>query len=137
MNTRAEKEITELHQFFQDWFNGALNNTAEAFARFTEVMSEGFGIISPAGRLTELDELTANLKQMYSAHSNIRIWIENVQLRRQDGRIIIATYEEWQQINNDTPHGRLSTVIFRENINMPNGLEWSHVHETWIQRAAA
>lgn len=136
MSPRAENEIIELHQFFQDWFNGVLENTDKAFARFTDVMSEGFGIISPAGQISELDDLTDSLRAAYGSHGKIRIWIENIQLRRQDGRMLIATYEEWQQVGEEKSYGRVSTVVFRENIDMPNGLEWFHVHETWIHEHA-
>lgn len=129
----VENEIIELHQFFQDWFNGELEDSDEAFGRFVSVMNDGFGIVSPSGQLTELDKLTQQLRSAYGQHDNIRIWIKNYKLRRIDGYSVIATYEEWQQVGEDAPYGRISTVAFLENRDLPNRLEWFHVHETWIQ----
>ncbi len=129
----CEKEIVELHQFFQDWFNGAILNNDVTFARFKEVIDPSFAIISPAGKLTTYDDLLSGLREAY-AHSEQnpgRIWIENVVVRQKEAAFVLATYEEWQSFN-DVTNGRLSTVIFIPSSNSPNGLRWRHVHETWL-----
>jgi hypothetical protein len=47
------------------------------------------------------------------------------------GDILLVTYEEWQQSGDQTT-ARLSTALFRDKPDAPNGLEWLHVHETWL-----
>ena len=133
----VETEIIELHQFFQEWLNGNLPNTPATFSRFTSVMNDGFGIVAPTGQLTDLDKLTQQLQEAYGRSNQLRIWIDNYKLRRIDGYTALATYEEWQQLADEAPYGRLSTVVFLENRTLPNRLEWFHVHETWIQKPAA
>jgi hypothetical protein len=32
--------------------------------------------------------------------------------------------------------GRLSTALFRERDDTPNGVEWLHVHEVWIENGS-
>ena len=124
-------EIVELHQFFVDWFTGKLSHSESGFARFAEVIADGFTIISPQGVMTERDSLLKSLYNAYDQQPGIRIWIENVQLRHRDGNILVVTYEEWQAVN-DKQTSRLSTVVFREKVDVPNDLEWLHVHETWM-----
>ncbi|MFX0092506.1 MAG: hypothetical protein ACFFBD_12150 [Candidatus Hodarchaeota archaeon] len=44
----------------------------------------------------------------------------------------MTTYEEWQEIDGQTI-ARLSTALFRKCFDAPNGVEWLHAHETWLQ----
>ena len=58
MDERCQKEVIELHQFFQDWFNGKLESSDESFKRFSGVMEKSFEIISPdGGRMTRAEIL--------------------------------------------------------------------------------
>lgn len=136
--TTTTAEIADLHQFFQDWFNGTLPHTEQAFARFTNVMAADFHIVWPDGRLLNLPPLTTALYDRHQSHpadTPIRIWIENVTLRHTTAETVLATYEEWQQIHPDPAYVRLSTVLFQRqshNNRLPHGLLWQHVHETWL-----
>lgn len=132
MVSRAEREVVALHRFFEAWLSGRMAQSADEFARFAEVVNEGFAIISPHGRVTQQDELMQLVYNGHGSRPNLRIWVEDFQLRRQDGRIALATYEEWQQLGDDAPTARISTVLFLINHDMPNDLEWLHVHETWM-----
>ena len=131
MEDRCKKEIIELHQFFQEWLTGALPATPEAFRRAGEVVGAGFVIIGPDGKLTERETLLARIEQGHGGRPGLRMWIDQFRFWRQEGQIALATYQEWQE----TAEGRtvrLSTAIFREKAGTPNGLEWLHVHETWV-----
>ena len=133
VKTRYEDEVIELHQFFQDWFNGTLALTIENFARFTEVLSEDFIIVGPNGKVTERAPLVNDLMDAHNSRLKLKIWIENFQLRHREGHITVATYEEWQQLADGETTTRLSTVVFREEAGTPNGVVWVHVHETWLE----
>lgn len=134
MESTCEKEIVELHQFFEDWFNGRLPNTVEGFKRMESVMSPDFIIVMPQGRKVARTPLLKGLFDAHSAQQGIRLWIENVRLHAADGPLIIAEYEEWQQSGDAAPVSRYSTAVFRQKSNTPNGLEWVHVHETWFEK---
>lgn len=135
MKNRCEKEIIELHQFFQDWFSGAVPNTDEQFTRAADVLDEGFVIISPDGTLTEGAPLLAGIRQGHGTRPNFRIWVEDFRFHRQDNYIALTTYQEWAKIGEETT-ARISTALFREKAGNPNGVEWLHVHETWLAEAA-
>ena len=126
-----EREIVELHQFFEDWFNGRTKQTHENLARFTEVTAEGFMLITPQGHLLERSTIIDAIYQMHGKRMEERLWIENVCLCHHYGSIILAIYEEWQESGSGI-NSRLSTVLFRQKSTTPNGLIWLHVHETWM-----
>jgi hypothetical protein len=133
MHASIEKEIIELHQFFQDWFNAKLPRTEAAFSRFDSVMAPGFQIITPEGRMVEKDDLNNRLEKAHGAfaETGIRIWVENIRVRPLAEGLWIATYEEWQE-EKDKVKTRLSTAIFALREQTPNNIWWRHVHETWL-----
>ena len=131
----CRNEIDVLHQCFEDWFNGRSSKTAEAFSPMDTALGEAFVIVMPHGAKVERAPL---LKVLYEAHTGrpgIRIWIENVRVLAEGGSLVVAEYEEWQEEGGETT-SRHSTVVFRRNAEMPNGLEWLRVHETWFEGAS-
>lgn len=129
-------EIDALHQCFEDWFNGRVPRTAEAFSRIDTALGEAFVIVMPQGNKVVRAPL---LKALFDAHAGrrgIRIWIEHVRVLEEEQALVVAEYEEWQEEGGETT-SRHSTVVFRRNVNKPNGLEWLRVHETWFDRPSS
>lgn len=127
----VQTEIELLHQFFADWFNGDLPKTEEAYAPFVAALADDFVIVAPGGKARERVALLQGLWDAHDSQTDIRIWIEAVQLRRVRGDIVWATYEEWQTIGGNTT-GRISTAIFSRQPEGEPALKWEHVHETWL-----
>ena len=128
---RCQLEVVELHRFFEQWFNGELPDTDEAYARFASVMAEGFEIISPAGVAMKRDVILDAVRVGYGKEPESKIWIENHRHLFTYSDLSLVTYEEWQGTG-DKQHGRLSTALLRITKNTPNNLQWLHVHETWL-----
>ena len=133
MITRVENEIIELHQFFLDWYNNKLSPSDENFTRVSDVLAPDFTIIFPSGENVFCQPLLDRLRNANNIHANMRIWIRNIKVRFHIGNLILATYEEWQEIDGLIT-SRLSSVVFQDNETKPNGLQWLHVHETWINK---
>ena len=131
----CEKEITELHKFFTDWYKGTIDKTDKKFSRFNEVLHKNFSLITPTGEKISRDRILSLVKKSYGINKNMEppfhIWIENFNLEYKDKEIILATYEEWQK-NNGKTTGRISSVLFQQKEEKPNNLVWVHVHETWL-----
>ena len=134
MEEQCRQEVLELHQFFQDWFNGVLEPTDESFARFADVIDEDFVLISPSGRMTGRAPLVERLRGAHGSakESGSRIWIESYRLHRLAGDFAVVTYEEWQEGRDGEAGGRLSTAFFGRREGMPNGVVWLHLHEVWL-----
>ena len=134
MDSPCEIEIVELHQFFEDWFNGRLPDSEDAFERMDAVMASCFEIVMPEGKRVPRDPLFSLLKNAHGKRTGIRIWIENVREILHEGGVVMAEYEEWQEEGGETT-SRVSTVVFREAAGTPNGLSWTRVHETWFENS--
>ncbi len=129
----VEAEIVQLHQFFQDWYNGALPESKETFQRLKNALADGFRIITPDAKIIERETILNAIESAHNTRSDMRIWIEDVRIQRWFEDQILASYQEWQKINEKTTC-RLSSVIFGSNPENPNGLEWLYVHETWMDQ---
>ncbi len=132
MQTQISREIEGLHRFFEEWFTGRLPRTRDAFSRFEKVMAEEFEIVSPEGRSTRREALIERLWQAHRIHDgSYRIWIEKIRYRQIATDMFLVTYKEWQHVKGKA-RGRLSTAVLRRPTGEGGGLDWLHVHETWL-----
>ena len=127
-----EREIRQLHDFFQGWLGGELE--PEAFDRLEAALAPDFSMVVPSGRIVERGPLVEGLRGRRGAEPGLEIRIEQPVLQDRGDGWILATYQEWQRTP-DRRNGRISTVLFREDPAGPHGLRWVHVHETWAEGA--
>ncbi|MHC5027034.1 MAG: hypothetical protein ACYTGR_09790 [Planctomycetota bacterium] len=131
MTIDGQREVRDLHVFFEGWFKGSLPRTPEAFARFDDMTTPDFHLVTPAGRVVGKSRLEAMLESEHGSwnQGQHRIWIANYTERARATEILLATYEEHQE-HNGAATCRLSSVLFQVAPEAPNGLRWMHVHET-------
>jgi hypothetical protein len=135
LEERCRAEVVELHQFLEGWSNAELPLTEDAFARFGRVIAPDFLIIDPDGTTLGRQPIVEAIR---AAHGRWRatpgrIRIANYRLHHAGGGLALATYEEWHELDGETI-GRLSSVLFGPNADTPNGVEWLHLHEVWIEQ---
>ena len=127
-------EIENLHVFFADWFSGRAPSSDEYFHENLERrLARDFVIIPPGGSLLGGAEISAMIRAAHGSNPKFRIAIRNIVIRRQTGRYVLATYEEWQRhARNSNPpdNARLATVMLETG----EGYIWHHLHETWLPR---
>ncbi len=134
----CEREVRELHAFFEAWFNGDVPATDETFARLAGVLAEEFILVSPAGRPISRPQVLALVRQNHPLNktpgstAEVEIRIEEFSTHIATADFILVTYQEWQS-RGGPARGRQSSAIFRVSETTPNGLEWLHLHETWIE----
>ncbi len=129
------REAVELHDFFRDWLTGALPRTPAAFGRFRAAMGDGLLVISPRGTVSARDDILAEFEglhgQLADKAGRFEITVKNVQCLRSLGDALLCTYEEWHRLEGESS-ARLTTVLYGRNPDAPLGVEWLHVHETWL-----
>lgn len=127
------REIEELHAFFGQWFLAELPATDSAFARFASVLAEEFSLIGPDGEEVGQKEILERIRTAHGSRkaAGFEIWIEDARARATTQGHCLMTYQEWQR-SAGTTKVRLSTVLMRANKQTPNGVEWLHLHETWL-----
>lgn len=128
------QEIDELHVFFEQWLTGVLPDSDDAFSRVEAALADRFTMVLPSGKVLERGPLLAGLRGGHGTREAFTIRIRDPRLRHHSESLTVATYEEWQRTDT-SDRGRISTVVFARRTDAPNGLEWVHVHETWIEGA--
>ena len=126
-----KREIEELHAFFQDWIGGAADRSADRFGRLEDALAEGFTFVTPSGESLEREAVIGAVRRAHGTRPGLRITIREPRLVHSEGDHRVATYQEWQETEEDRT-GRISTVVFRRREGAPHGLVWIHLHETWI-----
>lgn len=124
------KEIQDLHHFFENYLSGKI--APETIDRFQSSMDSSFTIITSDGSVMNRDNIADYVRNAHNQRLNFRIWTENVVLRQHSGDVMLVSYEEWQTID-DTTTSRTSTVAFKEDATLPNGLIWLYVHESGLK----
>ena len=132
MQERCTAEIEELHDFFTAWFRGELPADDESFARFASAMHEGFEIVSPDGTTLAREAILQAVRGGHGANPDVSITIRNPRLLHHRGELALMAYEECQTTANTTL-SRLSTALFIDAAGTPNGVQWLHLHETWME----
>ena len=119
-----DAEVRELHAFFERWYSGQADPSE--FSRL-DVLSGAFTMIGPDGRLARVDEVREMVRAAYGRRP-IKFTIRNEAVRSDSP---VVTYEEWQTASG-VATGRLSTAVMAPAAHLPNGLQWLHLHETWL-----
>lgn len=133
MRQHCEREVVELHQFFEDWFCGR----TDGFGRVEAALAANFVLISPRGELRTREALLENLRLARGCRrgESFEIRIEDCEVRTVEFGLALVTFAEWQRLG-DREAGRVSTALFRVDREAPCGVRWIHLHETWLPGSA-
>ncbi|MGX5802584.1 DUF4440 domain-containing protein [Bradyrhizobium sp. Arg314] len=130
--SRASAEVVDLHRFFVDWFDRRRACTTD-FARFEHVIGEGFSMIPPSGQWLDRDAVLDHVRASRATFDgDFAISIEDIRPGWGTGDVIVLTYIEAQR-HAGKQSRRRSSAVFTTNSSAPNGVEWRHLHETWLQ----
>ena len=132
--TDPAHEIHRLHAVIEAWFRSEI----DALAPFADALAEDFHIVSPSGststKAAVIEGMADAQGRFADADPQFEIEIKNTQLRVDDGDQWLLTYEEHQRIDGDW-EARTSSVLLQEQAAAPAGVEWVHLHETWLAEA--
>ncbi|MGX9117422.1 DUF4440 domain-containing protein [Mesorhizobium sp. BHbsci] len=130
--SRASAEIVDLHRFFVDWFDRASADRVD-FSRFERVMGDGFCMVAPSGQVLDRKAVLDHIKaSRATCDGDFAISIEDIRAGWQAGDTIVISYVEAQQRAGKHSRRR-SSAVFTTSSSAPNGVEWRHLHETWLQ----
>jgi len=134
MEEACRNEIERLHEFFVQWFGGALPEDVFGEA-CQQVFGEDMQMITPSGRMLNRSQLIQQLLSGYACHKGKQFSIEirNAKVILREGDWCLVTYEEWQLLEAETT-SRRSTALFRSKQDAPSCVEWVHLQETWMDK---
>ncbi|UCI10584.1 hypothetical protein [Mesorhizobium sp. B1-1-8] len=130
--SKASAEIVDLHRFLVDWFVAGRAAKAE-FSRFEAAMGEGFAMVAPDGKVLDRDTVLDHIRSSRaSCDEGFAVWIEDIRLGWHNMDTIVVFYVE-AQLRDGQRSRRRSSAVFTTSSSAPNGVEWRHLHETWLQ----
>ncbi len=127
---RVTQQITDLHNFFTDWFNGTIERD-QLEPRFLSNLDSNFVLIPPEGHILLRPTLEDSFVLGYGTNPNFQTHIRDVMVRHEVGNCVIATYTEWQRGASHSGYannGRATSVF----MDIDDHVNWRHVHETWL-----
>jgi hypothetical protein len=129
---RASTEIVALHRFFVEWYDKATADTAD-FGLFERAMGPGMQMIPPSGAILDRDAVVHYVRaNRGSLDGGFAITIDEIRPAWQADGAIAVTYMERQE-RAGIKTSRRASAIFIKSSSAPNGVEWRHLHETWMQ----
>ena len=133
LSDAARAEVRGLHEFLVEWFTSTVADTDAAFARFSGVLHPQFAMIVPSGELLDRESVLTSIRAAHgSADPGFAIEIRGMQDRFVHGDHVLLTYEEWQYDGEQLRNGRISTAHLVPAPDAPSGLQWQHLHETFL-----
>ena len=124
-----EREIVELHEFFEGYFLG----TRSDLERVDAALAHDFTMAGPDGSLAGRAATLSAIRSGANTHQELRILVTQSRLIAESAELVVAEYIETHELPSVDNHRR-STVTFRRDPEGPNGLRWVRVHETWLDR---
>lgn len=130
--SRASAEVVGMHRFFVDWFVVARADAVD-FGRFEAAMGESFAMVVPDGQVLDRDAVVDHVRSSRaSCDDGFAISIEDIRPGWQSADTIVVFYVE-AQLRAGKHSRRQSSAVFTTSSSAPNGVEWQHLHETWLQ----
>ena len=121
-------EVLEIHEVFELWLTGSVEQSKEEYARFEDAMGDEMIMVAPGSNLLTRDVV---LEVFWQQHGSItppfRIEIRNPEARKVAESVYMVSYEEWQFGPEQT--ARVTTALLRENQAC---IQWLSVHESWL-----
>jgi hypothetical protein len=130
----VEKEIVDLHEFFEGWFSGRL--TGNEISVLDDVIHDDFMLITPHADQINKSNLIEIINSNHGKTIDQKIWVENIQIRSTYNGVILATYTECQ-MKNEVETCRISSALFKKDDIARNKIKWIHLHETFIETKLA
>jgi hypothetical protein len=134
----CEREVVTLHEFFEDWFAGRVEKDDDAFDRVRDALGDEFEMVVPSGRTVGRGSVITGIWDVHgrdAGSDSHEIRVEELRVRYVREDLCLVSYEEWQR-GPDEETGRQSSALFQHAETAPNGVEWLHLHETWLPGAA-
>jgi hypothetical protein len=122
-------EIESLHAWFGAWFRGEIEDNT--FRRFTDSLAPSFVMFDPSGTVREREEVVATILGLRGART-VDIWVTDLHAVWAEKDLALVRYLEHQRsATGETV--RRSTASFRRMDEAASGVQWLHVHETWLE----
>lgn len=129
---KASAEVLDFHRFFEGWYDAATAGDID-FGRCERTFGQAFRMIPPTGRIFDRNETIELIRtNRASFRGDFTIEISDIRASFETDDAIVLTYVEAQSRAGKYSR-RQASALFTASSSAPNGVEWQHLHETWLQ----
>ncbi|MFK0164310.1 hypothetical protein [Rhizobium sp. NPDC090279] len=129
---KASAEVVDFHRFFEDWYDAATADDTD-FGRCERTFGQAFHMIPPTGRIFDRAQTIELIRANRATfQDNFTIEISDIRASYETADTIVLTYIEAQSRAGKFSR-RQASAVFTASSSTPNGVEWQHLHETWLQ----
>lgn len=129
---KASAEVVDFHRFFEGWYDAATADGID-FGRCERTFGQAFRMIPPTGRIFDRNETIELIRaNRASFRGDFTIEISDIRASFETDDAIVLTYVEAQSRAGKYSR-RQASALFTASSSAPNGVEWQHLHETWLQ----
>ncbi len=129
---QASAEVLDFHRFFEGWYDAATADSID-FGRCERTFGQAFHMIPPTGRVFDRAQTIELIRaNRASFHGDFSIEISDIRASFETADTIVLTYIEAQSRAGKFSR-RQASALFTASSSAPNGVEWQHLHETWLQ----
>lgn len=129
---KASAEVIDFHRFFEAWYDAATADHTD-FGRCERTFGQAFYMIPPTGRIFDRAETIELIRANRATfQGNFTIEISDIRASYETTDTIVLTYVE-AQTRAGKYSRRQASALFTASSSAPNGVEWQHLHETWLQ----
>ncbi|NLR97846.1 DUF4440 domain-containing protein [Rhizobium sp. P38BS-XIX] len=129
---KARAEVIDFHRFFEAWYDAETAGSTD-FDRCERTFGHAFRMIPPTGRIFDRAETIELIRtNRASFRGDFSIEISDIHSSFETENTIVLTYVE-AQMRAGKYSRRQASALFTASSSAPNGVEWQHLHETWLQ----
>ncbi|TXI00954.1 MAG: hypothetical protein E6Q76_17740 [Rhizobium sp.] len=129
---KASAEVVDFHRFFEGWYDAATADGID-FGRCERTFGQAFHMIPPTGCIFDRNETVELIRaNRASFRGDFTIEISDIRASFETKDTIVLTYVE-AQMRAGKYSRRQASALFTASSSAPNGVEWQHLHETWLQ----
>jgi len=129
---KASAEVIDFHRFFEAWYDAKTADNTD-FGRCERTFGQAFHMIPPTGHIFDRAETIELIRaNRASFHGDFSIEISDIRSSFETEDTIVLTYVEAQSRAGKYSR-RQASALFTASSSAPNGVEWQHLHETWLQ----
>ncbi len=126
----AERSVHAVHELIQTIFAGEPGMARAAMGQLMPVFAEGFSMVTTAGAVVQLPQVTVMFQQAAGGRPGLRIEISEVATVWQAASSVALRYQETHHLNGSAT-ARWATAI----VDCADGdVRWHHLHETALSR---
>ncbi|XP_009607506.1 sucrose-phosphatase 1-like isoform X1 [Nicotiana tabacum] len=132
-------EVVKFYLFFEKWRRGEIENSDLSLSNLKAVCRPSGTFVHPSGVEKSLEDCINTLRTCHGDKQGkqFRIWVDQVLPTQVGSDSWLVSFKKWDLSGEERQCCITTVLLSSKNVTVADGLTWTHVHQTWLQGAAA